>query len=104
MMPEPKIKYCSDCKYARPSYRFKNLLNLWSWRWADCRHPESGYTEGLINNPLVHKNMKTLVMYTSCTIMRARCNEDRCGPEGKWFEKKENVFRRLMRRMCGGKP
>ena len=76
-------KYCRDCKYQ--SFWFTDP----TWKLRTCKHP-SLLTEEI---NLVTGDREHLII--TCNDMRYN-SEEECGPEGKLWEPRENLYETIL--------
>jgi hypothetical protein len=90
-------KLCKDCKWCEPLVtQVREKKGWFSYKWVDKYHWEaSQYVSPkacgkIIKTSLITGEETIIIKETYCKNQRHFDNEGNCGPEGKFFEPKEN--------------
>ena len=74
---------CRNCKHVYREFPY-------FWEYAKCRAPQNFYKkEGTLNLVSGKQEGEIMLAHLSfCSTHRSSVFEERCGPQGRWFEPK----------------
>lgn len=75
------MKFCKDCKHVRPAEGYRELN-----RFARCFAPQN-----TMRSPVTGEAVAVSSTREYCAMQRSANDGTHCGPEGAWFEPREEV-------------